>query len=376
MKILMCHNYYQQPGGEDQSYEAEVRLLESRGHEVVRFTRHNDDIREMGRWKVACGTLWNRQSYRDLRQLIRRERPEVMHCTNIFPLISPAAYSAAQAEGVPVVQSLRNYRMFCSNSLLMRNDRVCEDCLGKSFAWPAVAHACYRDSRTASSVVVAMQIYHRLKQTWHRNVNRYIALTEFSRQKYATYGLPVEKISIKPNFVFPDPGPGDGRGGYAIFAGRLSAEKGIDTLLAAWPRLKRPVTLKIVGDGPLADRVRAAAHQHSSIQWLGRLPVEELLTLIGDAACLVCPRSAMRISLARLSRPIPVAPLWWPLGWAPWPRSSKRDAPGCSLSRARPTNWPRKSTRCLTNPPCWPACARLPDVSTNDATPPMPITSR
>ncbi len=120
-------------------------------------------------------------------------------------------------------------------------------------------------------------------------MNRYIALTEFSRQKYATYGLPVEKISIKPNFVFPDPGPGDGRGGYAIFAGRLSAEKGIDTLLAAWPRLKRPVTLKIVGDGPLADRVRAAAHQHSSIQWLGRLPVEELLTLIGDAACLVMP---------------------------------------------------------------------------------------
>ncbi len=89
MKILMCHNYYQQPGGEDQSYEAEVRLLESRGHEVVRFTRHNDDIREMSRWKVACGTLWNRESYRDLRQLIRRERPEMMHCTNIFPLISP-----------------------------------------------------------------------------------------------------------------------------------------------------------------------------------------------------------------------------------------------------------------------------------------------
>jgi glycosyltransferase involved in cell wall biosynthesis len=288
MKVLMCHNYYQEPGGEDQSFEGEIQLLESRGHEVIRYTRHNDDIRSMSHWKVARQTLWNRQTYIDLRLLIRKERPELMHCTNIFPLISPAAYSAARAEGVPVVQHLRNYRMFCSNSLLMRDDRVCEDCLGKRIAWPAVVHGCYRESRAASAVVVAMQTLHSASRTWQRKVNQYVALTEFARQKYASHGLPIEKISVKPNFVFSDPKAGVG-GDYAIFAGRLSREKGIETLLTAWPLLKRPVTLRIVGDGPMAEQVRAAASQHPNIQWLGRRPIDELLELIGRAACLVMP---------------------------------------------------------------------------------------
>jgi glycosyltransferase involved in cell wall biosynthesis len=289
MKILACHNYYQQPGGEDLSFEAEVGLLESRGHEVVRFIRDNDDIKWTNGWKAAAATLWNRQTYRDVRELIRREHPDVMHCTNIFPLISPAAYASAQAEGVPVVQTLGNYRMFCSNALLMRDNRICEDCLGKRLAWPAVVHACYRESRVASTVVVAMQAFHRARQTWDRDVDCYVALTEFSRRKYADNGLPATKIAVKPNFVFPDPGPGEGRGSYAIFVGRLSPEKGIDTLLSAWQLLKRPVPLKIVGDGPLADRVRAAAQQNPSIEWLGHCPVEQLLSLVGDATCLVMP---------------------------------------------------------------------------------------
>ena len=113
MKLLLCHNYYQQRGGEDESFEAEARVLEENGHEVVRYTVHNDAIRDMGRLAVAGKTLWNRTTYRELRSLIRRERPDVMHCTNTFPLISPSAYRAARVEGVPVVQSLRNYRLLC-----------------------------------------------------------------------------------------------------------------------------------------------------------------------------------------------------------------------------------------------------------------------
>ena len=135
MKIVMCHNHYEQPGGEDLSFAQEAKLLERHGHDVLRYTRHNDDIRQMGRWQVARKTLWNADTYRELKSLFRRERPDVAHFTNTFPLISPAAYYAAQDQGVAVVQSLRNYRLLCPKAQFMRDGKTCEDCLGKRFAW-------------------------------------------------------------------------------------------------------------------------------------------------------------------------------------------------------------------------------------------------
>ncbi|MFO0805460.1 MAG: glycosyltransferase [Gemmataceae bacterium] len=289
MKLLLCHNYYQQRGGEDESFEAEARVLEENGHEVVRYTVHNDSIKDMGRFAIARKTLWNRASYRELRSLIRTERPDVMHCTNTFPLISPSAYRAARVEGLPVVQSLRNYRMLCPGALFLRNGRVCEECLGKSVPWPGVKHGCYRDSRAASAVVASLNVLHRGLGTWRRGVDLYFTLTEFAKRKFVEGGLRADRIVVKPNCVNPDPGPGTGRGGYAIFAGRLSAEKGIDTLLAAWSRLKSPLRLKIVGDGPLEAQVRRVAQQNPNIEYLGRKPLPELLELIGEAACLVMP---------------------------------------------------------------------------------------
>ena len=166
----MCHNYYQLRGGEDEVFEDEARLLESHGHSVVRYTVHNDEIRGLSRWRLAAGTLWSRQTYRELERLIRQQRPVLMHCTNTFPLISPAAYAAARAAGVAVVQALHNYRLLCPNALLMRDGRVCEDCLGKAFAWPGIRHRCYRDSAAASSVVAAMIAWHKLRGTWTRSV--------------------------------------------------------------------------------------------------------------------------------------------------------------------------------------------------------------
>ena len=289
MKVLLCHNYYQQRGGEDESFEAEARTLEEFGHEVVTYTRHNDAIHEMGRLDVASQTLWSRKTYTELRRLIRRERPEVMHCTNTFPLISPSAYTAARAEGVAVVQSLRNYRLLCPGALFLRDGKVCEDCLGKSVPWPSVRHSCYRDSRSASTVVASLNVLHRSIGTWRRDVDLYFTLTQFARRKFVEGGLPSNRIVVKPNCVNPDPGTGSGIGGYAIFAGRLSAEKGIDTLLEAWKRLARPFPLKIVGDGPLADRVKQAAAASPLIEYLGRRPLPELLDLIGEASFLIMP---------------------------------------------------------------------------------------
>jgi glycosyltransferase involved in cell wall biosynthesis len=289
MKILLCHSYYQQPGGEDQSFEAEARLLESRGHEVRRYTQHNDAIENMSRLAIAAKTFWNRSSHRELTRLLREFQPEVMHCTNTFPLISPSAYYAAKSQGAAVVQSLRNYRQLCPGGLLLRNDAVCEDCLGKWFAASAVRHGCYRGSRMATAVVAGMTSLHRLLGTWSNAVDLYFTLSEFAKAKFVSAGWPADKIVVKPNFIDPDPGLGEGNGDYAVFAGRLSPEKGISTMLEAWRRLEKPIPLKIIGDGPLAAEIQQFADTHPHVELLGRRPLDEVLQIIGAARFLVMP---------------------------------------------------------------------------------------
>lgn len=288
MKVLLCHTFYQQPGGEDLSFAAEADLLQSRGHDVVRFTLHNDAIRNMSRLAVACKTFWNGDAYRQVRRLIRDHRPEVMHCTNTFPLLSPAVYDAARAEGVPVVQSLRNYRMTCLNAVLLRDGKVCEDCLGKSVAWSGLRHRCYRGSLAASAVLAGMLAWHRWRGTWEQAVDLYFTPTEFARDKHVEVGLDPKRIAVKPNFIDPDPGIGKG-GDTAVFVGRLDEGKGIDTLLTAWARFPDAPPLCIVGDGMLSTVVREAASRDRRIDWVGRLDHARVLERIGSARCLIMP---------------------------------------------------------------------------------------
>jgi glycosyltransferase involved in cell wall biosynthesis len=289
MKILLCHNYYQQPGGEDQVFADEANLLQSRGHEVVRFTMHNDDINEMNPLSVAAKTLWNSGSYRELSGLLQRERPDVVHFTNTFPLISPSAYYAVKRQGIPVVQSLHNYRLLCPVSTFQRDQQVCEDCLGKMIPWPALLHGCYRSSRLATGAIVAMTTLHRAMRTWQRMVDRFVALSHFSAAKFVEGGLPADKIVVKPNFMSTDPGVGSGKGAFALFVGRLSAEKGIDTLLKTWDQVTDSLPLKILGDGPLASLVEQHAAKDPRVQWLGRKPSAEVLEHLKSATCLVMP---------------------------------------------------------------------------------------
>src|SRR6266498_3230747 len=289
MNILVAHNYYKEPGGEDESTAAEVAMLKAHGHNVVQYSLDNDAIDAMNPLEAASRTIWNRAAFRDLRELFRRHRPQIVHFHNTFPLISPAAYYAARAENVPVVQTLHNFRLLCGNALLFRNAEVCEDCIGKSITWPGIVHKCYRDSFAATNAVTAMLGEHRAMGTWRRAVDVYIALTEFARQKLVEGGLPAAKIAVKPNFLDSDPEAGKGSGGYGLFVGRLSPEKGIETLIEAWQNLGGSVPLKVVGDGPLAAVVQEVAARDATIQWLGRLPSEAVYELLGEAAFLVLP---------------------------------------------------------------------------------------
>lgn len=289
MRILSVHNYYQIRGGEDESCEAEKKLLQEMGHGVEIYEEKNDSLTNLNAAQLGLKTIWSAESYKIVQQKLREKKHDVVHVQNFFPLISPSVYYAAKAEKVPVVQTLRNYRLLCPNALFFRDGKVCEDCLGHAVPWPGVVHSCYRESRMASAGVATMITTHRGLGTWNEMVDVYIALTQFARQKFIQGGIPEEKIVVKPNFVHPDPGAGTGSGGYALYVGRLSVEKGIDTLLAAWERLNGRIPLKIIGDGPLAHQVAEGAAHIPQVEWLGRRPMAEVYDLMGEATVLVFP---------------------------------------------------------------------------------------
>ncbi len=289
MKIIVAHNFYQQAGGEDQVFADETALLESRGHSVTRFTVHNDQVKHLSRITLAGRTIWNRESHAQLHDLVQREQAEVVHFHNTFPLLSPAVYSAARSAGAAVVQTLHNYRLICPTAICYRDGKVCEDCVGRTVPWPAIVHRCYRGDRGASVVTSAMLAVHHLRGTYRNDVDAYIALTAFSRDKFIEAGLPAEKFIVKPNFVGPDPGKGDGGGGFCLFVGRLTESKGVRVLLDAWKQLTANIPLKIAGDGELAQEVRAAAAADPRIHYAGRLPSDRVSDLMGDAAALIFP---------------------------------------------------------------------------------------
>lgn len=293
MRVLSIHNRYRQRGGEDAVFEDESQLLEDHGHTVIQYTATNEDGGQLRGFKLAGRTVWSTKSYRALSDVIESERPDVAHVHNSLAMVSPSAYYAARRNGVPVVQTLHNYRLLCPGVSFLRDGKVCEECLGRRLAWPAIRHGCYLESRAASATVAAMITTHRMIGTWEREVNRYIAPTEFLRDKFVEGGFPAELIAVKPHFVAVDAGPGAGLDGSALYVGRLAEEKGLRTLLAAWEQAPPGSKLRIVGDGPLADIVEAACDRLDGVEWLGNRAADEVRRLMGEAAFLVFPSECL-----------------------------------------------------------------------------------
>ena len=293
MRVLLAHNFYRStaPSGEDTVYREERALLERNGVEVIPYERQSDELDTAGMLKLARSALdasWSDASARELSSLIERTRPDVAHFHNTFPLISPSAYGACVAAGVPVVQTLHNYRLICPGAMLYREGVPCEDCVGASLL-PALRHRCYRQSLPATASVVNMLWSNRRRGTYSSLVQRYVALTEFARERFIAGGLPADRIVVKPNGMTTPPQAGLGAGGHAVFVGRLSAEKGLQTLLDAWRALP-DIRLKVAGDGPMREQLEAQARRDGvNVEFMGRLERSRVAEVVGEASFAVVP---------------------------------------------------------------------------------------
>lgn len=299
MKICLVHNFYQSasPSGEDTVFRNEVELLKKNGINVITYEKHNDEIKDYGLWDkflLSFKNIWSKRTYRELKALLKKERPDIAHFHNIWYLISPSAYYACKDAGIPVVQTLHNFRYFCVNGLLMRDGRICEECIGK-LPWRGARYGCYRGSRLYSIPIALTEGIHSIAGTWKNKVDAYIALTEFGKKKFIECGLPSDRIFVKPNFLPDPPEPNYSQNGYGIFLGRISVEKGlnilIDVINIVRLNSKNHASLKIIGDGPLKENLERTTRDRkmNEIEFLGKKNFHECMELLQQSRFLVLP---------------------------------------------------------------------------------------
>ncbi|MDH4219477.1 MAG: glycosyltransferase family 4 protein [Candidatus Aminicenantes bacterium] len=300
MKILLVHNFYgsRAPSGENTVYAAERELLRQYGHTVIEFTRHSDEIINGGIFGTIRGaftTLWNPFSKRVLESVLEKEKPDVMHVHNTFPLLSPSIFYATQDSKTAIVLTLHNYRTFCAAGILLRDCHPCTECLERESVFPALKYGCYRQSRLATLPLATMIALHRKVGTWSKRVDAFIVLTEFQKSKMTEAGLRSETVYVKPNFYLnpPNPLPWDEREPKAVYVGRLGVEKGVNILIDAWKMWSGDAPcLEIIGDGPEKSGLQKSINGdglEGKVSLLGYLNPPEAQKRLATARLLLLP---------------------------------------------------------------------------------------
>lgn len=292
MKILLVHCHYRLPGGEDAVFAAERDLLQAHGHQVLCYERSNEEAAHgAAKALLPLHAIWNRAAARDVKRLIRTEKVDAVHIHNTLLLLSPAVVRAAKSTGVPVVQTLHNFRLFCPNGILLRNGKVCEDCPHHGLHC-AIRHRCYRGSLAQTLVVTASYTLHRLLGTW-KGVS-IVALTDFDKEKLLEYNrrrpmFDPDRLTVKPNPVcVPDTPvrPWTQRKNQLLFAGRLEELKGLRTVLEAWRLLgDNAPALLVAGEGPLGNW--AKAQPLPNVRFVGQLPRDELHRAMAESRAVI-----------------------------------------------------------------------------------------
>jgi glycosyltransferase involved in cell wall biosynthesis len=288
---VFVHNHYRTstPSGEDTAIELESQLVRDAGCEVFRYTRASDEIAGFSAVKkaaLASRVVWSREDQVRLRGFLEQTQPDVVHVHNTFPLISPAAIATVASRGIPVVATLHNFRTLCVNAQLFRDGKPCEDCVGRS-PLPGLVHRCYRGSLPMSATIAASIALHRRRGTWTRDVTKFIALSDFARERFMASGLPADRIDVLPNFVSRPSVRPETRDDYFLYLGRINFEKGLDFLASAWSRdIGR---LLVVGDGPTRAEVEPALRRRGDVKFLGSQSHDRAMDVLGKARALIVP---------------------------------------------------------------------------------------
>lgn len=294
--ILIVHNYYQIPGGEDTVVANEKKMLEDHGHKVILYSRNNSELKSMTKLQklmLPVTTVFNPRTYKDIKRLIKTEQIDIVHVHNTLSLISPAVYYAARAMKVPVVQTVHNFRLLCPGATFYRDGHICEDCVSKGLMC-AVKNSCYRNSKLQTLACVISTKIHRMTGIYGK-IN-YICLTEFNKEKLLQLKqVKPDRVFVKPNFVEVSRDeiiPYEKREDQFIFAGRLDKLKGVDILFEAWKQMGADAPKLIVcGIGPMEEWCRAFLkdNPYCNIEMRGFIPNKEARKLIANSKALILP---------------------------------------------------------------------------------------
>jgi glycosyltransferase involved in cell wall biosynthesis len=283
VKVLILHSRYRSgaASGENRVVEDEARLLSEAGHQVDVFAPRPGQPSGLRLLSAGLGVIWSRDAIAEVRRRIDRGNPDIVHCHNLFPALSPAVLRAIPRQ-IPLVATLHNYRLLCLPGTFLRDGRICEDCAGR-LPWPGVLHRCYQGSFPASVALASSLMLHGAVNTFAR-IRLYLAISDFVRRKHVEGGLAPERIVVKPHFAWGverREGPGE----YFLYLGRLSPEKGVSTLLEAWKGIS--ASLLVVGDGPDAPRLRAIAP--SNVEFRGTVATDRVPRMLVGARAVLAP---------------------------------------------------------------------------------------
>lgn len=288
--VLMAHNYYKVPGGEDTVFHNEIKMLEKNGHKVTKYIRHNDEIKGgvLSKLRLGIDTIFSLKTYKEVKKLIDKNDIDVVHVHNTLPLISPSIYYAARAKKVPIVQTIHNFRLLCPGATFTRCGEICEDCVSKGLE-QSLKHKCYRNSLSQTFIMYTMLKLHRIIGTYDK-IN-YITLTEFNKQKLSTLVKDESKIHIKPNFVEKREDIERTLEDYFVYIGRLDDIKGINFLVETWKNIDKNINLYIIGTGPEEEKLKHTISENklSNVKLLGFMKREDAFKVIEKSRAIIIP---------------------------------------------------------------------------------------
>ena len=285
MKILIVHNFYKIRAGEYSVFNNEMNLLKDNNHEVITYHKDNKTINSLSsKFRSFLNVIFSNKVYKKFDHLLKKEKPDIIHVHNFFPLITPSIFFAAKDNKIPIIQTLHNYRHICPSAILMHKNKIYEKSITNG-VFSTVIDKVYQNSYLGTFALARMINYHKKKDTWNSKVNKFIALTQFSKSKFEEAGFLPSKITVKPNFVFDIKKNDIKKEKFALFVGRIGEEKGIKILIKAWKNINYPLT--VAGSGPLEDDLKSL--KQNNINFIGSQDKGKIVELMNSASFLVVP---------------------------------------------------------------------------------------